>query len=378
VSDARDGIYVTGHPNGFRITVPADTTPRSLRMYAGLYGSAGTFRAWLGDHGAAPFVDRTLSSVYGSPGGVYTLNYRAASSGQALMVEFSTDILFDSLYGNVSFQAATLAGAAPDNLAPTITLTQPADNDMFDAPADILIVADATDTDGAVAVVEYFANGEKLGETTAVPHEFAWNGVAAGTYDLTARATDDDGDSATSASVTVTVETVVENQPPTVTLIQPADNGTFEAPATIVLEAEAMDADGTVVRVEFHADGTKIGEVTESAFTFSWEPVAEGGYLIRAVAVDDKGAETASEAVEITVTAPPDEEIHLVDAGMEDGQITFSFSSREGTNYTIWYTESFLEVSWQMLTQVSGNGGMLTITDDPGLAAARYYRVSRE
>jgi hypothetical protein len=343
-----------------------------------LYGSAGTFRAFLSDHSAAPFVDQTLSSVFGAPGAVYPLNYRAASAGQTLTVEFSTDILFDSIYGNVSVQAATLAGEAPDNLAPTIVLTQPADNDRFDAPADIVIVADAADADGTVAMVEYFVDGEKLGETTAAPHEYAWNAVPAGTYELTARATDDDGAGATSASVTVTVEAVVANQPPSVTLIRPANNDTFEAPATIGLEAEATDEDGVVVRVEFHSGETKIGEATESPFTFSWEGVAEGEYALRAVAVDDEGAETASEVVQITVTAPPDEEIHLVEVGAEDGQITFSFSSRDGVNYTVWYTESFLEVSWQILTQISGNGGMQIITDDLGLAGARYYRVSRE
>jgi hypothetical protein len=281
-SDVHDGIYVTGHPNGFRFTVPADTTPRTLRVHVGLYGSAGTFRAFLSDHSAAPFVDRTLSSVYGAPGAVYPLSFSAASTGETLTVEFSSDIPFDSLYGNVNLQAATLGGEAPDNLAPTVTLTQPADNDEF------------------------------------------------------------------------------------------------EALATILLEADAMDEDGVVVRVEFHAGETKLGEVTESPFTLSWENVAEGEYALRAVAVDGEGAETTSDMVQITVTAPPDEEIHLVEVRAENGEITFSFASQDGVNYTVWYTESLLEVSWQTLTQVSGNGGMRIITDDLGLAGARYYHVSRE
>ena len=53
--------------------------------------------------------------------------------------------------------------------------------------------------------VEFFNGAAKLGEDTTAPYSFTWSGVAAGTYTLTARATDDLGGATTSAASTITV-----------------------------------------------------------------------------------------------------------------------------------------------------------------------------
>ena len=79
------------------------------------------------------------------------------------------------------------------NSLPSVTLTQPADGATFTAPATVNLAATASDTDGTVAKVEFFNGATKLGEDTTAPYSFTWSGVAAGTYTLTARATDDLG-----------------------------------------------------------------------------------------------------------------------------------------------------------------------------------------
>ena len=94
---------------------------------------------------------------------------------------------------------------------PTVTLTQPTDGATFSAPATVNLAATASDADGTVTKVEFFNGTTKLGEDTTAPYGFIWSGVAAGSYTLTARATDDLA--ATSASVASTV-TVSDNQPP--------------------------------------------------------------------------------------------------------------------------------------------------------------------
>ena len=88
---------------------------------------------------------------------------------------------------------------------PTVTLTQPANGATFTAPATVSLAATASDADGTVAKVEFFNGATKLGEDTTAPYSFTWTGVAAGTYTVTARATDDLGASTTSAPSTITV-----------------------------------------------------------------------------------------------------------------------------------------------------------------------------
>lgn len=91
------------------------------------------------------------------------------------------------------------------NQPPVVTLTAPAAGAAFVAPATINLAASATDADGTVARVEFFNGTAKLGEALAAPYAFAWADVPAGTFLLTARATDTAGASATSPPVSVTV-----------------------------------------------------------------------------------------------------------------------------------------------------------------------------
>jgi hypothetical protein len=90
---------------------------------------------------------------------------------------------------------------------PAVVLTQPANGATFTFPATVNLTATASDADGAVAKVEFFDGSAKIGEDTSAPYGFTWGGVTAGTYTLTARATDDLGASTTSAPSTITVST---------------------------------------------------------------------------------------------------------------------------------------------------------------------------
>ncbi|GAA4053582.1 hypothetical protein GCM10022409_45640 [Hymenobacter glaciei] len=93
----------------------------------------------------------------------------------------------------------------PSNPAPVVSITAPASNAAFSAPASISITANATDANGTVARVEFFQGSTKLGEDLTSPYAFTWTAVGAGTYSLTARATDNEGAVTNSAAVAVTV-----------------------------------------------------------------------------------------------------------------------------------------------------------------------------
>jgi len=106
------GVFITGVGNGFSLSAPADAVSRTLRVYVGGYGAQGLFEAYLSDFSAAPYLDSSVSSTYGNAYAVYTLNYAAASAGQSLNIVYRTLNLFDSDYGNVTLQSATLQGGA--------------------------------------------------------------------------------------------------------------------------------------------------------------------------------------------------------------------------------------------------------------------------
>jgi Bacterial Ig domain len=75
----------------------------------------------------------------------------------------------------------------------------------FTSPAKIALTATASDADGTVTRVEFFNGTTKLSEDTTAPYTDQWNTGAAGTYRLTARATDNAGGTKTSNELTITV-----------------------------------------------------------------------------------------------------------------------------------------------------------------------------
>lgn len=94
------------------------------------------------------------------------------------------------------------------DVPPTVQTTAVTSVSAFPFESDITITATASDSDGTVKKVEFFAGTTKLGESTTAPYSFVWHRPGPGTYELTARATDNAGLMTTSAPVAVTVRMV--------------------------------------------------------------------------------------------------------------------------------------------------------------------------
>jgi hyaluronate lyase len=97
------------------------------------------------------------------------------------------------------------SGIAPDNSAPSVSLTSPADGVSFMAPASITLTAAATSPTGAITTVDFYNGATLIGSDNNAPYAYTWMNVAAGSYNLTARATDNSGAVSTSAVVAATV-----------------------------------------------------------------------------------------------------------------------------------------------------------------------------
>ena len=179
---------------------------------------------------------------------------------------------------------------------PLVSITAPANNYLVNEPATFTITATATDAQTAISKVDFYSGTTLLGSDTTTPYTFAWNSAAAGTYQITAKATNAVNNMTTSSAITVVV-----NKAPTVSLTSPSNNTSFVAAATINIAATAADSDGTVSKVEFYNGTTLLGSDAASPYTYSWTGVATGTYSITAKAYDNTIGITTSTAVSVTV-----------------------------------------------------------------------------
>ncbi len=182
------------------------------------------------------------------------------------------------------------------NTPPTVSIVTPTNNAVFLAPANVTISATASDTDGTVTKVEFFAGAASVGVSTSAPYSVTWQNAAAGTYTLTSVATDNNGATKTSAPVVIVV-----NSPPSVSLTSPANNSQYLEPASVALSASATDSDGSVAKVEFYQGTNKIAEATSTPYNAIWSNVSAGSYSLTAKAIDNQGAARVSSAANITV-----------------------------------------------------------------------------
>lgn len=261
-------------------------------------------------------------------------------------------------------------GGGGTNQPPSISLTAPANGATYTEGDNILIQASASDADGSVARVEFYQGQAKLGEDSSAPYSFNLSNVSAGSLSFTAKAFDNEGASATSSVVAVTVNgsgndgscsglpqyvagtaysqdqevqninkkyrcdipgwcssgagwayapgegqhwqdawTYVgdcdgggggDNENPSVSITAPSNGSTYTAGDIVSISATASDTDGTVSKVEFFRNGTKIGEDTSSPYQVNWTSLA-GSYSLTAKATDNDGGSSTSAAVSITV-----------------------------------------------------------------------------
>jgi hypothetical protein len=219
---------------------------------------------------------------------------------------------FSIVWSNPPVGTLSLTAKATDNLGgtnisaavsitvnnhnPSATLTAPANNSVFQEPANINLAADASDLDGTITKVQFYNGTVLIGEDTTAPYTFSWTNVAGGTYSITAVAIDNDGGTNTSGAITVTV-----NHAPTATITYPSNNDTFSTPTNITITANASDTDGFVSRVDFYSGLTLLGSASSSPYSFTWNNVSAGTYTLKAIAYDNAGGSGTSPTVQIQV-----------------------------------------------------------------------------
>jgi Tol biopolymer transport system component len=313
VAKDNSGVITTSAPAS--ITVAASAAPTVSLTNPGS-GSSYTIGSSLTLTAAASDSDGTITQVSFYVNGAllstdttapYTSSiWTPASSGNYTLTAQAADNS-----GNVTTSTAVTVTIG-SNAAPTVSITSPASGLNYSLGNNVLIGAVASDTDGFIAIVQFFANGQLIGAKTAAPYTFSWKPASAGTFALTAVATDNIGSSTTSTAVSVTVTSAIA---PSVSLTNPASGASYGVGTSIPLNAAVTGGNGPTAQVEFFINGASLSIDSSAPYNTVWTPASAGTYSLIAVATDNAGVSGTSTAINVTVTSNGAPAVRLISPG---------------------------------------------------------------
>jgi hypothetical protein len=168
-------------------------------------------------------------------------------------------------------------------------LTNCSSSYIFGPGTSFKIKADASDPDGSISYVQFFANSELIGVVSNAPFTVVWGKDAAhGAWTLTAVAVDDSGAQAQADPVQV-VSLGGFPTPPVFSITSPHDGIVFAAPASFEFSVELLASYlADTGSVEFFLGTNSLGTVTQTGpltastplYTLNVTDVPEGDYVL--------------------------------------------------------------------------------------------------
>ncbi|WP_026968711.1 Ig-like domain-containing protein [Algoriphagus terrigena] len=213
----------------------------------------------------------------------------------------------ESLTASITVQA---------NQPPTISIVEPVDGQVFNLSDNVLIKTNPIDPEGEIDHVEFFYNEQIFAIITEAPYEYNWISPPAGTYTLKTKVFDAKG---LTAESTRPIISVIENLPPTISLVEPTDGQEFEVGEDVVIRAEPSDPEGQIQKVELFADDEVLATVTQAPFAVNWPSPLAGTYVLTAKVYDGIGQTSESLPVSIVINENLPPSISIVEP--TDGQI---------------------------------------------------------
>lgn len=300
-------------------------------------------------------ISGTSLGVVSSP--PYRLDWTTTTGNHSIKA-VATDDKGASSESLVSISVTPAGELAP----PSIALTSPTGSENVTQGERLTLSADASDTDGSVSQVEFFVDNTLVATDTSAPFDHAWT-AQVGEHSFSAKATDSDNLSTTSASVSLTVSSgasggcgdatpyvaganysageLVQNQNqkyrcevagwcssssawayepgvgehwqeawtglgacttlPTVTLTSPEHNAVYLAGSTVTVSATASYPDGLINQVEFFVGSTSLGIDSQAPYALDWQATQLGQTQVKAVATTDQGT-SAEASAQVTVS----------------------------------------------------------------------------
>ncbi|MBL4910546.1 MAG: hypothetical protein JKX78_11110 [Alteromonadaceae bacterium] len=236
----------------------------------------------------------------------------------------------------------TVAGGA-SNVAPQVTITVPATTAKG---SQVSLSATASDSDGTVSSVAFYANNQLISTSTSSPYQAIYLADTVGNITLSAIATDNQGATTTSTSTLQVTACTSCLQPPQVSVTTPVNS---KVGNLVTLSATASDVDGTVSQVVLKLDNIVLATLTQVPYQTTWTATA-GSHSLVAIATDNDNLSTTSTAA--TFTPANDSAVSLItpatpqiawlgDQAITNGKADFN------VKWNLWYGEN--GTSWKLL-----------------------------
>lgn len=163
------------------------------------------------------------------------------------------------------------------------------------------------------------------------------------------------------------------NRPPVLTAI---GNRNATVGVLLTFTATATDPDDGQSLTFSLAGTVPAGAVITPGGAFTWTPgAAQTGPHTFRVVVTDNGVPALADEEQITVTvaAPPSAPTPVPSVDTPD-MLTLTWATQNGVNYRVEYRDT-ITGPWQTLRTLTGNGGVMSTTDDLTGRLERYYRL---
>ncbi|NLG19161.1 MAG: hypothetical protein GX556_17695 [Fibrobacter sp.] len=171
-------------------------------------------------------------------------------------------------------------GGGSINQSPSVSITSPADNASFSAPAQITINANASDPDGSISKVEFYNGTTLLGSDNSSPYSYTWSNVTAGTYTITAKATDNKNATGTSSGIKLVInDPSVPSLTATSNTTQSVASGSAISPIVFTWGGAATDVSHTTLPEGLTAQKNSQAKT----LTVSGTPVSGGSFSVSTI-----------------------------------------------------------------------------------------------
>ncbi len=168
---------------------------------------------------------------------------------------------------------------------------------------------------------------------------------------------------------------VAANNPPSVTVTNPASGAVFAAPANVTIQATATDSDGSVTNVQFLVGATVLTNKAVAPFSVTASNLVAGSYTLTAIASDNSGAK-ATNAVTISVVTP----VPVSFSGLQQSGGTnfqFSYSANVGLRYIVQRSTNLAAANWISLITNTAASNPVVFVDANRTNISSFYRVGR-
>jgi len=269
--------------------------------------------------------------------------------------------LYECVVSNVAGSVTSNSAVLVVNSSPVVSIISPANNSTFLPGSNMTIIANVSENN--IQEVSFY-NGTTLLGTTSAPYTYTMTNLLAGTYTLTAKATDDNGITTISSPVVVNVASL-----PEVTIVSPVNQTTIE---TGYISITAI-TEGSISNVAFYNGATLLGKITSASnsYTFSWTNVPAGTYSFTAVATGTDGTTATSSPITVTINSAN------FTTAVDDNIVTKTDANGNTTSYQYDKLNRLLKTTFADGSTISYTydlfGNQINVTDQRGNTLTKTY-----